>query len=551
MNDLLEIKKKYGEKMMHFCRKSFSTILEEDGKLPLLLKTNFNISRELYTDLQKQYLLLEFKNYIINLYNESNNNKIIPVIESDKTPTELLDEANYIFYECKTEKDIQSFKKYYAKGEELCTFNENRLNACYVFFAIKKDVASIKRENFSNPKRQDEYGTSVISIQFTKDSAHVLSIKNRYNHIVKENCDATFSNNLDNIIPGLTESFKIHYNLEQQYPNSFEINGYVRANDGKFYKYNSEINNIYYCTNNIIIDKSVVKKYDEKDYIIFDHYILNLKDNIIDYYDNRIKDSFKDTLKNIKHIKVTNIKGGRKIEIYLDLSGNEPVTITIDSKNRFTKLINNNVTLIPSNFMNNNHYITVLILNNAKSIDDFSLNNLEVLQITSFNSLKEIGIGCFTKANLRRARFPKTKIINKASFQDAKLTKVYFPKLKKINRDAFNGSTLTEVSFRKLEKIAQNSFYMASLYKVSYASSVNIGKRCFIDSVLINVFIFEIIKLNDSALDNANLKNVVIGNIIEKGKHTFYNAIVNDVHYVEDSYISTKYKQKKIKSRCY
>ena len=30
------------------------------------------------------------------------------------------------------------------------------------------DVADIKREDFKNPTRQDEYGTSVISIQFNK-----------------------------------------------------------------------------------------------------------------------------------------------------------------------------------------------------------------------------------------------------------------------------------------------------------------------------------------------------------------------------------------------
>ena len=40
----------------------------------------------------------------------------------------------------------------------------------------------------------------MISIQFTKDDAHTLSIKNRYNHSVNDP-DATFSNNLDNIIP--------------------------------------------------------------------------------------------------------------------------------------------------------------------------------------------------------------------------------------------------------------------------------------------------------------------------------------------------------------
>ena len=41
-NDLKIIKKKYGEKMMHFCRDLFPTILETEGLLPKLLMDNFN-----------------------------------------------------------------------------------------------------------------------------------------------------------------------------------------------------------------------------------------------------------------------------------------------------------------------------------------------------------------------------------------------------------------------------------------------------------------------------------------------------------------------------
>ena len=74
-----------------------------------------------------------FKNYI---YSQ------IETIQEDlpvtKTPTELLSEAGYDLYECKTEEEIQSFKKYYARGEELCTFDGGRLNKCRVFFAVKK-----------------------------------------------------------------------------------------------------------------------------------------------------------------------------------------------------------------------------------------------------------------------------------------------------------------------------------------------------------------------------------------------------------------------------
>ena len=55
-------------------------------------------------------------------------------VESDFDPEVLLEMAGYNLYECKTEEDIQSFRKYYAEGEEICTFNGGRLNKARVFF---------------------------------------------------------------------------------------------------------------------------------------------------------------------------------------------------------------------------------------------------------------------------------------------------------------------------------------------------------------------------------------------------------------------------------
>ena len=225
--DLKIIKKKYGEEMMHLCRELFPTLLEHEGLLPKLLHDNFKESRSLVKDIIDNNLEEEFKNYIYNQVDVENNYEEVV----SKRPEELLKEAGYKLYECHSEEEIQSFKKYYAEGEELCTFRGGRLNRCFVFFAIKENVDEIKRENFPNPERQDKYGTSVISIQFTRDDSHTLSIKNRYNHTVN-NPDSTFGNNLDNIIPGLTASFDKYYGTHQSHlQKTFEIPGYVRAND--------------------------------------------------------------------------------------------------------------------------------------------------------------------------------------------------------------------------------------------------------------------------------------------------------------------------------
>ena len=150
-DELLRIKTKYGEKMMHLCRELFSTLLEEENQLFNLLESNFAYSKFLYEDLVKNDLIEEFKDYIYSLNDKKENN-----VNTEKTPRELLELAGYNLYQCHNEKDIQSFKKYYAPGEELCTFKGDRMKKCHVFFAIKENVDDINMEEFKNLCREDD-----------------------------------------------------------------------------------------------------------------------------------------------------------------------------------------------------------------------------------------------------------------------------------------------------------------------------------------------------------------------------------------------------------
>ena len=296
-------------------------------------------------------------------------------------------------YECHSEEEIQSFKKYYASGEELCMFNGGRLDRCFVFFAIKENVNEIKRENFPKPERQDEYGTSVISIQFTRDNSHTLSIKNRYNHRVN-NPDSTFGNNLDNIIPGLTNSFDKYYGMHQSHlQGGFEIPRYVKARDGKFYKYNYEINNIYYCENNVIIDNFEVKEYPHEQYIIFDYFILDLKNKLIQKYwnDMELEDSFPNTIGTIKDIKIENDKDNKNILIKTDDSDEVDVIITLDKQNRIITYKNNKVKNISESFLYYNNSLTSIELPNATSIGDRFLYYNKILTEIQLPNVTSIG----------------------------------------------------------------------------------------------------------------------------------------------------------------
>ena len=394
MNDLKIIKKKYGEKMAHLCRELFPSILENDGLLAKLMLNHFSKNRSLYNDIVSNNLIGQFKNYICNLAKIKEQEE-----EVFKTPSELLSEAGYILYECYTEEDINKFKKYYHPEEELCTFHGGRLDKCYVFFAVKKDVDKIKRCNFINPKRQDKYGTSVISIQFTKDKNHTLSIKNRYNHSV-QNPDATFSNNLDNIISGLTKSFENTYGLKQGYVNdSFEIPNYVSIR-GKYYKYNYEINNIYYCTNNIIIDNFKVKKFDKEKYLIIDYFIIDLVNKTLDVYDKSLTDDFINRIGIFDKCYIKKIDNGKKINLFID---NNKVELIVNKNNVMIEYQDDLTKKITNEFLCLNEFLKKINLLKVTEIGDGFLGLNQLLENISIPLVKSIGSDFLARNHLLRS----------------------------------------------------------------------------------------------------------------------------------------------------
>ena len=89
---------------------------------------------DLYDDIiveHKEYL---FKEYIYHFFDKAKEKEN----KSTKSVKELLDEAGYNLYECKTNEDIQKFRKYYSSKEELCTFRDShRIDNHYIFFNTK------------------------------------------------------------------------------------------------------------------------------------------------------------------------------------------------------------------------------------------------------------------------------------------------------------------------------------------------------------------------------------------------------------------------------
>ena len=443
--ELNRIKKLYGEKFMHFCRSIFPTLLEQEGLLTEVLKSTFATnSRTLYDDIVNYYLEEEFKNYI---YSKIDVEKEKPEIIGEKTPYQLLDENGYNLYECNSEEEIQSFKKYYKSGEELCTFRGgNRLNRCVVFFAVKKDVEEIKREDFNNPKREDEYGTSVMSIQFTKSQNSTVSIKNRYNHTVN-NPDATYGNDLDKIVPGLTQSFEKLLSergltLNSSNIEAFYIPGYVVADDGKYYKYNMEINGNYYCPGNVIIDHGNVIKLEPEKQELIDYFILDKENKTLSLYDSAISDSFIDGFKNIDSIEMANNNNSEqktKTITIKEKSSDKPITIEINKEsNSIIGYTNENLTNLGDNFLGYNEKLSKLVAPNVTSIKYGVLQNNKGLEKFEAPNLKEIG-DCFLRYNVQLSNIevPNVTYIGNGVLENNKEIEKFEAPNVKIIKDCF------------------------------------------------------------------------------------------------------------------
>ena len=441
--ELNRIKKLYGEKFMHFCRSIFPTLLEQEGLLTEVLKSTFATnSRTLYDDIVNSDLEEEFKNYI---YSKIDVEKEKPEIIGEKTPYQLLDENGYNLYECNSEEEIQSFKKYYKSGEELCTFRGNRLNRCVVFFAVKKNVEEIKREDFNNPKREDEYGTSVMSIQFTKSQNSTVSIKNRYNHTVN-NPDATYGNNLDEIALGLRQSFEKLLSergltLNRSNIEAFYIPGYIVADDGKYYKYNKEFNGNYYCPGNVIIDLGNVIKLEPEKQELIDYFILDKENKTLSLYDSAISDSFIDGFKNIDSIEMANNNNSEqktKTITIKEKSSDKPITIEINKEsNSIIGYTNENLTNLGDNFLGYNEQLSKLVAPNVTSIDDDVLANNKGLEEFEAPNLTKIGDN-FLEYNEQLSKFNVPNVIyigNSVLMLNKGLEKFEAPNLTEIGDD--------------------------------------------------------------------------------------------------------------------
>ena len=315
-------------------------------------------------------------------------------------PFDLLKQAGYNAFTADTLKKQNSIKNYFAKGELLCTFGDAaRHKKFHIVHAIKEGADKIQRADFNGREsRQDEYGTSVISIQMMKKGGFI-SIKNRYNHAV-DNCDNTFNSNPDNIIQGLSTALKDHFNVDFSASKIAMPEGYALFNK-QIFEYHTEDNNIYYG-DGAWVDEGEIKTVNKSagdamfDGFIFDNKTKTLKkianglDNFADDF-NRYYGGNKGL-----YVKDGNLMLGNDVLIGAEKSRIKtlylPELLTVGNyflvhAYALTHFKANSLTVVGDNFLNNAPALIDIEANSLTKVGDNFLFNVTALTHFKSNSL--------------------------------------------------------------------------------------------------------------------------------------------------------------------
>lgn len=302
------IKRQNGERFARAIR-DFDEGIFEIFELPRILKYAGNEAKPLLSHLK-------------TLKSKPEKQKKVVIKELDLF--QLARQAGYKVIYADNLKKQNIIKSLFNSKEELCTFKDSfRFQNYHIFHFIKQGAEKLKREDFiGKESRDDEYGTSVMSLQIDKREGHI-KICNRYNHTVA-NPDNTLDGNPDNIIEGLTAAIEKFIGFYVDVPNPELPEGYLSLNKN-IYRYNRELDNIYYGNDFYIKNHQPV--FIQKDYqMIIDTFLIDFKKNeILPIYDP--DDNYFETCYNLYPLlqeelkqggKLTRKKEGDQEAVYLD-----------------------------------------------------------------------------------------------------------------------------------------------------------------------------------------------------------------------------------------
>ena len=413
--------------------------------------------------------LLDIPNieHILEFANFEDLDDLIPVIRSkykiisvskyntNKDPIELLNEAGYDAFVVETEKQKNSIKKYFRPDEQLCTFNDPKRHInFYIIHAVKRGADKIKPSD--NPKREDEYGTSVISIQIAK-SGGFISIKNRYNHTVS-NPDSTFGNNPDNIILGLTNSLQKYFNVDFSVSDVEMPENYVNV-DNQLVYCNFERNGIWFGPKYYIKNGEIVRLSTDRETMI-DHMIYNDKTKkiITPLGDNDKTCAFFAKLFNGKQITKNVDKATNNITLQTQ-NGDRIIT---NNKGQIIELDLPSVTKVPDDFLEGNYTLKSINLPNVEKIGYYFLEDNNMLETINLPNAESIGCGfLWQNKKLKTINLPNVEKIGNTFLEDNDMLEtINMPKVKVIgDYFLYYNKRLKSINLPELEVVGDYFLY--------------------------------------------------------------------------------------------
>lgn len=470
---------------------------------------------------------------LVPVIREMNQEKPENIVKTDKDPLQLLKEAGYDAFVVKTEEQKNSIKKYYRPGEEICTFRDrNRHITNYIIHAVKHDAENI--EPSAKPDRQDEYGTSVISIQIAKKGGFI-SIKNRYNHTVNDP-DATFNNNPDNIIPGLSESLKKYFDVDFNVSESILPTIYRIVNN-QIIRYNYEANDVYFGDKYFFNGNSITKLNNDYQYAL-DYFVLDIKTSELTN-PSGINDSAFKILQNAftgkkikilpnpenKHEKmffadnehVLTVSDGQIVE--LNIPKEEHIDNSFLKFNRKLRSLNApKLQSVGDNFLPRNQYLTNLSFPELVSVgNNFLRDNSTSLKEISLPKLQKAGTDFLSdNSSLTSLSLPLVQSIGSQSLQRFRSSDLYVPKLEEVSDDFLSYNQSEQLSFPALKKVG-NGFlaHNSNLTKLSVPELENVGDEFLSSGLAIKQISLPKLKStgNHFLVYNTGLKSIYAPNL--------------------------------------
>ncbi|MEC7702984.1 MAG: leucine-rich repeat protein [Pseudomonadota bacterium] len=393
----------------------------------------------------------------------------------DNTPTTtetdpfvLLEQAGYDAFHADTLEKQNSIKHYFKPHELLCTFNDHaRYKSYHIVHAVKKNIDTIKREDFNgHEKRQDAYGTSVISIQMLKNGGFI-SIKNRYNHSVS-GCDHTFNSNPDNIIKGLSAALKERFNVDFSAINDDFPKGFVLINE-KIFKYNTEEHNIYYGDQTYALNGNIYTVNRSDGDALFNGFRFDNKTKTLIKIDTERSDSFADDFNRVY---------GGDSNLHVDKSGNLKLNndILIGAENSQIKtLYLPGLTTMHNNCLCYTNSLTHFNAPDLKTLGEGCLHHAKSLTYFNAPKLKSMGDDCLyyayelTHFNALKLRH----IANRCLHYVLALKQFDAPYLKTMGRDClYSADSLTQLNAPKLK--TARDYCLHSADSLTYFNAPNL-----------------------------------------------------------------------------